>query len=394
MSHSSVWGPGLGPPPSGLEQELAAQARVDEIFLAARQRGPVADLSYANPYDGPSSNAVEMLAAAAASNRPLSLQYTPYGGRAPARRAAAADLSIVHGIPYDWRGIALTPGAMAALVAIFRSVRQRPGDRVALISPCWQDYPLYLKNLGMEPVLVPLSKPTFELDCDRLAATLRDGPVAAVVLSQPANPTGIMYSKGALTDLARVLEQQDPPPLLISDEAHRSYILESEPFVAPAAVYPHTCTIYSLGKALMMQGQRTGYAAFSLHHPCHAEWAVRIAEACRFMGLCTPTALMQEALPQLIKLRPDLVPLARRRETLIAALHASGADVAPGRHTFFVYVRCGADDLSTVNRLASRGVLALPGSLFHDPGYIRFSLTAENAMVHRAAEIIASEPWD
>ena len=83
----------LSPPPSGLEQELAAQARVDEIFLAARQRGAVADLSYANPYDGPSESAVQMLAAAAASTRPLALQYTPYGGRAPARRAAAADLS-------------------------------------------------------------------------------------------------------------------------------------------------------------------------------------------------------------------------------------------------------------------------------------------------------------
>ncbi len=383
----------LSPPPSGLEQELAAQARVDEIFLAARQRGAVADLSYANPYDGPSSEAVHMLAAAAASTRSLALQYTPYGGRAPARRAAANDLSIVHGLPYDWQGIALTSGAMAALVAVFRSVRQRPGDRVALLTPCWQDYPLYLRNLGMEPVLVPLSKPTFELDCDRLAATLRDGPVAAVVLSQPANPTGVMYSAGALTDLARVLEQQNPPPLLISDEAHRSYVLGDEPFVAPAKVYPHTCTIYSLGKGLMMQGQRTGYAAFSQQHPCHAAWARRVADACHFMGLCTPTALMQEALPQLIKLRPDLAPLTRRRERLLSALHTSGAEVAPGRHTFFVYVRCLGEDVSTVNRLATRGVLALPGSLFHDPGSIRFSLTAQDDMVHRAAEIIASERW-
>ena len=71
------------------------------------------------------------------------------------------------------------------------------------------------------------------------------------------------------------------------------------------------------------------------------------------MGLCTHTALMQESLPQLIKLRPDLGPLTRRRETLLAALHTAGAEIAPGRHTFFVYARCLADDLSTVKSLAA-----------------------------------------
>jgi aspartate aminotransferase len=257
-----------------------------------------------------------------------------------------------------------------------------------MLTPCWMDYPAYLLGHGFEPVLVPARRPSFEIDCDALAAQMKAGPIRAFVLSQPANPSGVLYTEDNLRELAATLRRQDPPPLLVSDEAHRAFLLGDERFVAPAAFYEHTCTIHSFGKAYLIQGQRIGYAAFSTAHPRARALAHELEQICRYMGIFTPTAHMQEALPALLRLEPDLTALARRRQRLVAALHAGGGEIAPGKHTFFVYARSAGGDMATLARLAEQRVLALPGEMFHDPGHVRFSLTATDDMVEQAARVL------
>ena len=72
-----------------------------------------------------------------------------------------------------------------------------------------------------------------------------------------------------------------------------------------------------------------------------------------------------------------------------AALRDAGYAMAPGEHTLFAYARSPlADDVRFVERLAERGLLAVPGSLFHDPGYFRLSATATAAMIEAARAIL------
>jgi aspartate aminotransferase len=378
-------------PGTRLRSLLSVQERLDDIFGAAR-RGHghrLCDLSYANPYDGPDPEVRAIMRAVLDTDQPLQLQYTPYGGRPPARRAAARQLAAVHDLPYEWSDVVLTPGAMSALAITFRTLYERPGDEVIVITPCWHDYPAYLEGIGLEAAFVPLTRPWFEIDCDAIRARLRHGRVVGVILSQPSNPTGILFSEASLRDLASVLSACPRAPLLISDEVHRDYVFPPARMQSPAAFYERTATIYSFGKSLRIQGQRIGYVAVSPRHPERQALSGLLRDTCRFTGTGTPTALMQHALPGLIAHTPRIDSFRQRREALVAALRRNGYTLAPGDHTFFVYARSPiADDMRLVETLAAQGLLVAPGTLFHDPGYFRLSVTATQPMIDGAIAIL------
>jgi len=384
----------LRPLSGELERLLSLQERFEAMRRdALLRKGPaLCDLAYANPYDGPDPEVVAAMRAALESERALDLQYTPYGGATITRRLIAQKLSERYGCRFHYRDVILTPGAMAALNILFRAVRGDAGGEgeVVVVTPCWMDYPLYLVQLGLRPVLVPVDGRTLRLDLDRLRDAI--GPATrAVVLSQPANPTGIVYSREELADLAALLRALDRPPLLISDECHRDVRGDDVPLVSPLELYDETCVVYSFGKSLFIQGQRIGYIAVS-PRISEGRGAVDLLErTCRMMGFCTPTALMQLAVRRLLGLRPPLLgAIEERRRRAIAALRAAGYQLVAPQATFFMYPRSpDPDDFAFAARLAERGVLVLPSAVFHHPGHFRMSLTATDGSLDSALRTLA-----
>jgi aspartate aminotransferase len=237
-------------------------------------------------------------------------------------------------------------------------------------------------------VLVPV-RPDFHLDLGAIARTL--GPrTRAVVLSQPANPTGMIYTADECRVLAPLLAQQPDPPLLVSDECHRDVRDPHVPVPSPVEYYDDTCVVYSFGKSFAMQGQRIGYIAVSPRMSIGRAFSRHLERLCRLMGFCTPTALMQRAVRTLIGETPDAGPTLARRARVVTALRGAGFDVVEPMATFFVYPRSpDPDDEAFVERLAAEGVLALPSSVFHQPGYFRLCLTASDDMIDRALDVLA-----
>jgi aspartate aminotransferase len=375
-----------------LARLLSAQERVDALRAEALRHGgrSFADLAYANSYDGPPPEALAALRSAVDAAQSLALQYTPYGGTTVARRLVAEALRGSHGAPFAHHDVVLTPGAMAALNVVFRSVRHdgEPSE-VIVVTPCWLDYPLYLENLGLVPRLVPVDRRTLRLDLGAIEDAL-SSRTRAVVLSQPANPTGVLYDAAELDALGALLARSEARPLLVSDECHRDLVFEPHAFVSPAAFYDATCIIYSFGKRLFLQGQRLGYAAVSPRHPERRAYARRLEQLVRVMGFCTPTALMQLAVGDLLRVPTGLELVARRRARTLAALADAGYDVVPSQATFFVYPRApGGDDFAFVERLGQKGVFVLPAALFHDTGHFRLSFTASDAMLDRALDVLS-----
>jgi len=374
-----------------LEALLAPQERVDSLRDEAMRRAgsSLADLAYANSHDGASPEALAALRDALAPERPLDLQYTPYGGGTVPRRLAAEALSASHGERYQFRDIILTPGAMAALNVVFRSLG--PGAEVLVVTPCWLDYPLYLENLGLTAKLVPVDKRTLRLDLPAIEAALSPR-TRAIILSQPANPTGLLYGAEELQGLGAVLMRAPTRPLLISDECHRDFTLAPHQFVSPVAFYDESCVVYSFGKSLFLQGQRLGYVAVCPRHPERRPYARLLERLMRVTGFCTPTALMQLALGNLAQLRPALAKLEERRARALDGLTKADYAVTPSQATFFLYPRTpGGDDFAFTERLARRGVLVLPADVFHHQGHFRISLTARDDMLDRALTVLAEE---
>jgi aspartate aminotransferase len=378
--------------PPVLEALLRPLEEFEEIRRRAARLGDrLCDLSYANPYEGVERSTRETLRRALDGERLLDLQYSPFGGQTLVRRAVADDLADRQGQSYEFRDVILTPGAMAALHLALRATGN-PRDEVVIPVPCWLDYPLYAHYLGLCPVLVRLEGPTFDLDPSAIAETLTDR-TCAVLLSNPANPTGRSYSREALAGLAAVLEQAQRDfgrtVTLISDETHRDFT-EPGAHQPSATFWPATITVYSFGKYHFIQGQRIGYLAVSPSHPQRDMLAADLVRWTRVMGFCTPTAHMQAAVLELLGLRHDLATVALQRRWLMDELCRSGYDVTPAHATLFVYVAtpAGVDDMQFIRKLADSGVLALPAPVFHHRGHFRLALTGGSRMVEGGVAVL------
>lgn len=379
--------------PDDFTRLVAPQERFEALRRQTQMHAgtTLCDLAYANPYDRTDPAVVAAIHDALDESRALALQYTPYGGATIPRRLVAGQLSRMHRRRFHYRDVLLTPGAMAALNIVFRSLDTGDGrDEVIVITPCWMDYPLYLAQLGLRAVMVPVDGASLHLDLKAIRAAISPR-TRAVILSQPANPTGVTYTREELSALTALLQAEaNGEPLLISDECHRDVRFGGAEFVSPVELYARTVIVHSFGKSLGIQGQRIGFIAVSPDMRNGRAYASLLVQLTRAMGFCTPTSLMQLALPRLIELRPDLSHITARRARAIGALRRYGYELAPSDATFFIYPKApGGDDWAFAEALAARGVLVMPSSLFHHAGHFRLSLTATDAMLDAALPILA-----
>jgi aspartate aminotransferase len=383
-----------------ISADLTALLEPLERFEAIR-RGVVTlgdrlcDLSYGNPYDGATERTRAILRDALDAKRLLDLQYSPYAGATMARRAVAEGLAESHGLPFTFGDVILTPGATAALHLGLR-VAGAPGDEVIVPVPCWLDYPLYARYLGLTPVPVPFTPGDFRLDVSAVEAAVT-ARTCAVLLSLPGNPTGRNHDRAELEALAATLQRAEErtgrPITVIADEVHRDFIA-ADAYHTAAAAWPRTLIVYSFGKYHFLQGQRLGYAAVSPRHPERRGLAAELVRWTRIMGFVAPSALMQRAIPRLLALRHDISRFHRWRARFAAELTAAGYDVVRGDGTFFLYVKTPErfDDFGFIAELARAGVLALPAPLFHHGGYFRLSLTGTEHMLERALATLCHLP--
>jgi aspartate aminotransferase len=267
---------------------------------------------------------------------------------------------------------------MSALNVVFRALFG-PVDEVIVLTPCWQDYPLYLRNLGIPISFVPLGDDK-HLDLEAIARAI--GPATrGLVFSQPCCPTGVLYAEEEITGLSTILREAEArlgtQIYVVSDEVHRQMVWGTTAFHSPLFEYDRCLSIYSFGKALSLQGQRIGYVAVSPRMAENEEVRTNLERCTRFMGFGNPSSLMQYAICDLLEYEPPVKTLATRQASVRHALTDYGYEVCDGDATFYVYVKSPiADDFRFAECLASRGVLVVPSTLFHEPGYIRLSLTA------------------
>lgn len=363
-----------------LEAWFAPQERFRNLPATALRRfgRQVVDFSYANSHDGPEEAVRHALQTALTEDRELGFQYTPYGGRTITRRLVASKLTEEYDLPFDYRDVIMTPGAMAAINISLR-VLFAPGDEAIVVTPCWLDYPLYLANLGIPFRFVALGADK-HLDLGALEGALTANS-RAVLFSDPCCPTGVLYAKQEVDALAALLSQAETrfgrALYLISDEVHRHIIWAGGPFCSALQSYPRSLSIYSFGKALFLQGQRIGYVAVSPSMPERIEMRRQLERYVQAMGFCTPTTLMQRAVCRLLDYRPPIDIVAARQRMLRTHLKSYGYEVCDADATFFIYVKSPvSDDFAFAEKMANAGVLVLPSALFHERGFFRISVTA------------------
>ena len=377
---------------SRIQAADAAFAAVRQFYTSSRygerRLDPsVCDFTFGNPHELPLSGLVSTIREHA---QPHDKNWFAYKTSEPEPQAFVAErVSRELGLPFEPADIALTTGAFAAIMVAFHHVLD-PGDEAIFSEPAWFCYEPMLLAAGAVPRKLALTRPTFDLDLDAIDSAI--GPrTRLVIVNTPHNPTGRIYDRDTLEQLAALLERASARVghrvYLLSDEPYRRLRFDARDFVSPAAIYPWTLISYSYGKVLLAPGQRIGYLAISPQMPTAERQAFRdsMMTAQMALGWCFPNAVMQYAVRDLETLSIDKAALVRRRDRLTRRLDERGYQVLAPEGTFYLWAKWPDGDAATLwDELATRDVFVLPGSLMNAPDYLRLSLTASDAMVERA----------
>ncbi len=209
-------------------------------------------------FDTP-ANVVE---AGIAAIREGKTRYTPPAGIIPLRKAIADRLKADLNVDYDYTQVVIASGAKHIVFVVMQTLIN-PGDEVILPTPCWVSYDENIKMAGGVSVTVyaPESQ-DFKITPEQLEAAITD-KTKAVVLNNPSNPTGMVYTEAELRALAEICVKHDL--YIISDEIYFQLRYDGESFISVAAlgeeVKARTILINGVAKSYAMTGWRIGYAA-------------------------------------------------------------------------------------------------------------------------------------
>ena len=188
-------------------------------------------------------------------------KYTPSVGTVEVRKAVCQRLKEDCGIEYQPAEIAVSNGAKTCVYASLRAL-VNPGDEVILPAPYWVSYIELIQMVGGVPVVVNASEAEhFKITPEKLSAAITP-KTKAIMLNNPSNPTGMMYSREELEALAAVCTEADI--YVISDEIYACLVYDGGEFTSFAALSEdakeRTILINGVSKAYAMTGWRIGYA--------------------------------------------------------------------------------------------------------------------------------------
>jgi aspartate aminotransferase len=314
-------------------------------------------------------------------------KYTDVAGIAPLRAAIAAELSRVHKTTITADQVLVSTGAKHSLYNLFMALLD-PGDEVIIPSPYWVSYPDMVMLAGGKPVIVEgKAEDDFAVtpEAVRAACTAK---TRAIVLNNPSNPTGAVYTPAQIAALADVVVEKNL--LVISDDIYRQLVYGDAEYASIAAVSPElasrTILVDGVSKTYAMTGWRIGYTAGP---------PVLIKAMTKIQGQSTsnPTHIAQVATLAALTGPQDCVETMRkafdeRRIKIVELLRAiPGVTCREPKGAFYAFPDVStfvgrttpdgkklADDVALCDWLVeSAKVAVVPGSGFGAPGHVRLS---------------------
>ena len=317
-------------------------------------------------------------------------QYSITWGAQNTREALARKQSRFMGFEIDPETeIVITCGSTEAMMAAMMTV-VNPGDKVAIFSPFYENYGADTILSGAEPLYVPLTPPDYGFDPEVLEDAFRAGAVA-LVLCNPSNPSGKVFTRAELQTIAELVEKYDA--YVITDEVYEHIVYapyEHVYFASLPGMRERTICCSSLSKTYSITGWRLGY---TIAPPRITD---RIKKVHDFLTVGAAAPLQEAVIPGL--LAPDsyyqelLAVYTRKRDLFVQGLQAIGLTCQAPQGAYYVMVDIARfrpeSDLAFCEWLAAEvGVGAVPGSsFFREPvnNYIRLHFAKDDAVLTEA----------
>ena len=189
-------------------------------------------------------------------------KYTATSGIQELKEAIVKKFKTDNDLEYKTSQIIVSTGAKQCLANVFLAILNK-GDEVIVPVPYWVSYPELIKLADGIPVYVNTGKENdYKFTVEKLKEVLTD-KTKGIILNSPNNPTGTVYSKNELIEIAKFAEENNL--IIISDEIYEKLVYEGEKHISIASLsnyaYMNSIVINGLSKSSAMTGWRIGYAA-------------------------------------------------------------------------------------------------------------------------------------
>jgi len=322
-------------------------------------------------------------------------KYTDVPGILPLRKAIAAELSAVHNTTIEPDQILVSAGAKHSLYNLVMALID-PGDEVLIPAPYWVSYPDMVMLAGGRPVILETrAEDDFAVTAEQVAAAVSPR-TRAIVLNNPSNPTGAVYTRAQIEALAKVVVEKDL--LVISDDIYRQLVYGDAQYCSIAATSPEvakrTILVDGVSKTYAMTGWRIGYTAGPLplikgmtkiqgQSTTNATHVAQVAALAALTGPQDCVGQMRAAFDE------------RRREMVRLLRAIPGVTCREPKGAFYAFPDVSAhvgkktpegaildDDVQLCDWLVEVGKVAVvPGSGFGAPGYVRLSYATSMANI-------------
>lgn len=294
-------------------------------------------------------------------------QYAVTWGAADLRAAIAEHAAWHLGLAVDPdREVTVTCGSTEAMLVALLSVIN-PGDEVILTQPYYENYWPDCVLAGATPRFVPLRAPGWTFDPAELAAAFND-KTKAIILCNPNNPTGTVFTRAELEQVAELCRKWDV--IAITDEIYEHILHDDREHVALAGLdgmRDRSVTVGGMSKTYSVTGWRIG----TILAPPGLTHAFRQVHDYVSIGAAAPLQAAGAVAYRLPRAYYDRLAAdySARRDRFCTAARAIGFDLAPPQGAYYVMARFAAfgfaDDVEFAHHLVREvGVAAVPGSSF------------------------------
>ena len=314
--------------------------------------------------------------------------YMPNNGFVEAIEKIAASLNRRFGGNFGANNIAMTVGAAGGINCLLK-VLMDPGQEVLTFAPYFGEYDRYADNVNCTLTAVSPNPPTFQPDPAKLAECVTE-KTRAVIIDNPNNPTGVVYSAETIKAICDVLAEKEKEYghaiYLISDEPYRELVYDGAVVPWIPDFYKNTIVAYSFSKSLSLPGDRIGYLAVPSVVEDYDNIIAAVAVATRILGFINAPSLAQMVAAECCEETVDVSIYDKNRDRLYHALIEYGYECAKPQGAFYMFVKTPIeDDKAFVEKAKEERILLTPGSGFGCPGYVRISYcvsyeTIENSL--------------
>lgn len=187
-------------------------------------------------------------------------KYTSVNGILPLREAICKKFRDDNNLEYKPSQIVVSTGAKQSLANAFLAILN-PDDEVIVPNPYWVSYPELIRLADGKPVFVEGDESSsYKFNKENLEKVVTE-KTKAIILNSPNNPTGTIYTKEELIEIAEFAKKYDL--IIVSDEMYEKLIYDGKKHISIASIssdaYERTIVINGLSKSYAMTGWRLGY---------------------------------------------------------------------------------------------------------------------------------------